>query len=193
MSRKRFASKPSVALIALPLFLSLICAAATPAEDRLANEVRKALVTLPYYSIFDDLSYRINGSTVELFGQVTRPVLKDDAERAVKHIEGVQQVKNNIEVLPLSPMDDAIRVAVYRAIYGNPALNRYLLQPVPSIHIIVKNGNVTLTGVVANEMDRTLAELQARSVPGTFSVTNNLKVETSEKKVETSEKRPGKK
>jgi hyperosmotically inducible periplasmic protein len=164
-------------LIALPLFVSLVCAGATPAEERLTEQVRKALVTLPYYSVFDDLSYRINGETVELFGEVTKPVLKDDAVAAVKHIEGVKQVKDNIDVLPLSPTDDGIRIALYRAIYGNPSLNRYLLQPVPSIHIIVKNGNVTLAGVVANEMDKTVADLQARSVPGTFSVTNKLRVE----------------
>ena len=167
----------SLKLFALPVLFSLICTGATPTEERLNKEVRKALITLPYYSVFDDLSYRISGDTVELFGEVTKPVLKDDAEGAVKRIEGVKQVKNNIEVLPLSPADDGIRIALYRAIYGNPSLNRYLLQPVPSIHIIVKNGNVTLTGVVANEMDKTLADLQARSVPGTFSVTNMLRVE----------------
>jgi hyperosmotically inducible protein len=176
-THKKRSTKMSLKLIALPLFFSLACVGATNIEERLVKEVHKALATLPYYSVFDDLSYRVTGDTVELFGEVTNPVLKDDAQGAVKRIEGVREVKNNIEVLPLSPTDDRIRIAVYRAIYGNPSLNRYGIQSIPSIHIIVKNGNVTLTGVVANQMDKAIADVQARSVPGTFSVTNNLLVE----------------
>jgi hyperosmotically inducible protein len=113
---------------------------------------------------------------VTLYGQVTRPTLKSDAEAAVKSIEGVSSVVNNIEVLPVSPMDDQLRRAVYRAIYGEPALSRYSIQAVPSIHIIVKNGNVTLEGVVDNETDKNLAGLRANGVPNVFSVKNNLAV-----------------
>jgi len=133
---------------------------------------------LPYYGVFDDLGFSVNGGTVTLMGQVTQPVLKDDAARAVKKIEGVTNVTNNIEVLPLSPNDDQIRRAVYRAIYGDPSLStRYGFRALPSIHIIVKNGNVRLEGVVANEGDRNIAGLRAKGVPGAFSVENDLKVE----------------
>jgi hyperosmotically inducible protein len=149
------------------------------AEERLMREVRHELVTLPYYSVFDNLAFRVMGRTVELLGQVTRPTLKDDAARVVKSVEGVEEVKNNIEVLPVSPNDDRIRLDAFRAIYGNTALNRYALQAVPPIHIIVKNGHISLEGVVANEMDKNLAYLQAQMVPGAFSVTNNLKVEAT--------------
>jgi hyperosmotically inducible protein len=146
-------------------------------EDRIVREVRHELVTLPYYGVFDNLAYRVEGSTVSLFGQVTRPTLKDDAGRAVKNIEGVERVNNQIEVLPLSPMDDQIRLAVYRAIYSQPGLDRYALQAVPPIHIIVNNGRVTLEGVVANEGDKDTANIRARGVSGVFGVTNNLRVE----------------
>jgi len=108
---------------------------------------------------------------------VSRPTLKSDAENVVKKIEGVEHVKNEIEVLPTSPNDDRIRRAVFRAVYGNPTLERYALQAVPPIHIIVKNGNVTLVGVVASEGDKNMAGLKANGVPGVFGVTNNLQVE----------------
>jgi hyperosmotically inducible protein len=147
------------------------------AWNRVEREVRHELVTLPFYGVFDNLAFQVDGGTVTLLGQVSRPTLKTDAERVVKSIEGVERVINRIEVLPLSPYDDRIRLAAYRAIYGNTALNRYALQAVPPIHIIVKNGNVTLEGVVANEGDKNIADIQARSVPGVFSVTNNLRVE----------------
>ena len=146
-------------------------------QESLIKEVRHELVMLPYYGVFDHLAFRVNGSTVELYGQVTRPTLKTAAERVVSQIEGVDKVINNIEVLPPSPNDDRIRLAAYRAIYGHPALQRYGLQAVPPIHIIVKNGNLTLEGVVAREMDKTIADIQAKSVPGVFSVTSNLRVE----------------
>ena len=147
-------------------------------DSRLIKEVRHQLVMLPYYSVFDDLAYRVDGGTVTLMGAVTRPTLKSDAEGVVKRIEGVDKVVNQIEVLPLSPSDDRIRMATYRAIYGDPALStRYGFQALPSIHIIVKNGNVTLEGVVANEADKNLANVRANGVPGVFSVTNNLQVE----------------
>src|SRR5258708_7371237 len=147
------------------------------AWNRVEREVRHELVMLPYYGVFDNLAFEVDGGTVTLLGQVSRPTLKTDAERVVKRIEGVERVINRIEVLPLSPYDDRIRLATYRAIYGHTALNRYALQAVPPIHIIVKNGDVTLEGVVANEGDKTIADIQARSVPGVFSVTNNLRVE----------------
>jgi hyperosmotically inducible protein len=149
----------------------------TPGPEYLQGQVRHQLVMLPYYSVFDNLEYKVDGYTVELSGQVARPSLKSEAENVVKRIEGVQKVVNNIEVLPLSPNDDRIRLAVYRALYRSSQLDRYALQPVPSIHIIVKNGNVTLKGVVANEMDRNIAFLKANGVFGAFSVTNGLRVE----------------
>jgi len=148
----------------------------TKYREKLSKEVRHQLVMLPWYSVFDNLAYKVEGDKVTLYGQVTRPTLKSDAEAAVKSIEGVSSVVNNIEVLPLSPMDDEIRRAVYRAIYGDPGLSRYSVQAVPSIHIIVKNGNVTLEGVVDNETDKNLAGLRANGVPNVFSVKNNLVV-----------------
>src|ERR1700674_3212586 len=145
-------------------------------QQNLIKEVRHQLVLLPYYSVFDNLAYRGEGDKDILEGQVVRPTLKSDAEAAVKSIEGVSTVVNNIEVLPLSPMDDQIRRAVYRAIYGDGALFRYGESAVPSIHIIVKNGNVTLVGVVDNESDKNLANLRASGVPNVFSVKNELTV-----------------
>jgi len=152
--------------------------AGDPAEVRIAHEVRHRLVMLPYYGVFDDLAFRLEGGTVTLLGAVTRPVLKSDAENTVKRIEGVTQVIDEIKVLPPSPMDDQIRRSVFRAIYGDPALStRYGFRAVPSIHIIVENGHVTLEGVVANEMDKNLCNLRANGVPNVFSVTNDLRVE----------------
>ena len=148
-------------------------------ENELSPEVRHQLITLPYYGVFDDLAFRLDGSTVTLLGAVTQPVLKSDAENAVKRIKGISLVINNIEVLPLSPMDNQIRAAVYRAIYGDPALSdRYGFRAVPSIHILVKNGNVVLEGVVANGSDKNIAGLRANGVPGVFSVTNDLVAES---------------
>jgi hyperosmotically inducible protein len=168
-------------LRAIPMLIA-ICGASgfeTKADDlRLAKEVRHELVMLPYYSVFDNLAFQVNDGVVTLLGQVTRPTLKDDAQRVVQKIEGVKKVINNIEVLPLSPNDDRIRLETYRAIYGDPTLNtKYAHQAVPPIHIIVKNGHVTLEGVVASESDKILAGMRANSVPGVFSVTNNLRVE----------------
>jgi len=145
--------------------------------ERIIREVRHELVMLPYYGVFDNLAYRVDGSTVTLMGQVTRPTLKSDAENVVKRIEGVEQVKNEIEVLPVSPDDNRIRRAVFRAIYSDPTMDRYAIQAVPPIHIIVKNGHVTLVGVVATEADKNIAGIRANGVPGAFSVTNDLRVE----------------
>jgi hyperosmotically inducible protein len=146
------------------------------------REVRHELVMLPYYGVFDNLTYNVSGGKVKLAGQVRQPTLKANAERAVKEIEGVEKVENDIEVLPLSTADDQIRLAVYQAIYGQASLSRYSLQAVPPIHIVVKNGAVTLVGVVATDFDKTLAETAARSVPGTFAITNEVVVEARESK-----------
>lgn len=146
-------------------------------QERLERAVRHELVMLPYYGVFDNLAFRVDGGKVTLLGQVTRPTLKSDAEGVVKRIEGVEAVSNKIEVLPLSPHDDDIRLAAYRAIYRHTGLDRYALRAVPPIHIIVKNGNITLEGVVANEGDKNIAGMRAKGVPGAFSVTNNLRVE----------------
>ncbi|MBC7926234.1 MAG: BON domain-containing protein [Bryobacteraceae bacterium] len=148
--------------------------------ERFVREIRHELVMLPYYGVFDNLVYKVEGYNVTLMGQVTRPTLKTDAERVVKDIEGVEKITNNIEVLPLSPNDDRIRLAVYRSVYGQTALNRYALNAVPPIHIIVRNGNVTLEGMVANEGDKNIANIQANTVSGVFGVTNNLQVEGRE-------------
>jgi hyperosmotically inducible protein len=149
-----------------------------PNEAEIAKKVRHELVMLPYYNIFDDLAFRIDGGTVTLLGAVVNPTLKDEAGRVVKKVAGVEQVVNNIEVLPVSPMDNQIRTAEYRAIYGDPSIStRYGFRSLPSIHIIVKNGHVTLEGVVANQGDKNLIGIKANGVPNVFSVTNDLVVE----------------
>ena len=146
--------------------------------DRITKEVRHELVMLPFYGVFDNLAYKVNtDGTVTLLGQVSRPTLKSDAENSIKHIEGVDKVDNNIEVLPTSIDDDRIRRATYAAIYGNTTLSQYQLRAVPPIHIIVKNGHVSLEGVVARSMEQQIAGMQANQVSGVFSVDNNLQVE----------------
>jgi len=166
------------ALLAVPAFVH--ASGPRVGQNRsMEQKVTHELNMLPYYGVFDNLSFRVDGDKVTLFGQVAQPVLKLDAEYAVKHIEGVRQVDNQIEVLPLSSFDNQIRMRAYRAIYGYGPLNRYALGTHPSIHIVVKNGNVTLAGVVANSMDRDLAYLKANGVPGAFSVTNELRLENN--------------
>jgi hyperosmotically inducible protein len=145
--------------------------------SRISKAVRHELVTLPYLDVFDNLEYRVDGRSVTLSGQVTRPTLKSDAGRVVKRIEGVDTVNNRIEVLPLSAHDDRLRRSLYRAIYGYPPLQRYALPVLKPIRIIVKNGHVTLAGVVANATDKNIANIRANGVHGVFSVTNNLQVE----------------
>jgi hyperosmotically inducible protein len=145
----------------------------------LMNEVRHQLVLLPYYSVFDNLAYRVDGDKVTLMGQVRRPDIKDDAAKAVKGIEGVQSVDNQIQVLPVSPMDDQIRRAEFQAIYSFPSLQKYSDMALAPIHIIVDNGHVTLEGVVDNEADKDAAGIRANSVPNVFAVTNNLHVQKS--------------
>lgn len=147
-------------------------------ETRIAKEVRHQLLLLPYYGVFDDLAFQIDGATVTLVGATANPVLKSDAAKAVKRIEGVETVNNQIELLPVSAFDDQIRIAEYRVIYGDPSIStRYAIRAIPPIHIIVKNGHVTLEGVVANQMDKQIIYLRANSVPNVFSVTNDLQVE----------------
>jgi hyperosmotically inducible protein len=145
--------------------------------SRFEDSIRHELVMLPYFGVFDNLAFSVDGSTVTLSGQVVRPTLRSDAERVVRHIEGVQTVVNNIEVLPPSPFDDQIRLAEYRSIFGFASLGRYSWGPVPSLHIIVKNGHVTLEGVVANPTDSNLAKIRANGVSGVFTVENNLKID----------------
>ena len=146
------------------------------AQDRIIREVRHEILMLPYFGVFDYIAFKVDGSTVTLLGEVVRPTLKSDSENAIKHIEGVEKVDNQIDVLPPSPMDDGLRIRLYREIYGYPALEKYALGVQKPIRIIVKNGRVTLEGVVDNETDKNLAGLRANGVPGIFSVTNNLQV-----------------
>ena len=179
------------------LFLAAALSAASPAgvtavaqqlvessndeRQQVAKKVRKALVTLPFYGVFDNLEYRFEGGTVTLSGQVLRPTTRDDAERRVARIRGVERVVNNIEALPVSGFDDQIRARTARAIFNTGGLGRYALGANPSIHIIVNRGHVTLEGVVANRGDRQLAFVAADGVPGVFSVTNNLRTERDER------------
>jgi hyperosmotically inducible protein len=147
-------------------------------EKRLERQVRRELVTLPFYSLFDHFAFKVEGDAVTLLGKVSRPTLKSEAENVVKRIEGVEKVVNQIEVLPLSPNDDRLRMALYRAVYGHSTLQPLVLRAVPPIHIIVENGNVTLEGVVATDLEKSVANAQANGVSGVFSVKNNLRVET---------------
>jgi osmotically-inducible protein OsmY len=182
----------------LPLLFSLVVALSTgnaliaatrlksqppvdPAQHQawLTEQVRHKLAMIPWYSVFDNLEYRVDGDSVTLAGQVTRPVIKNEAESSVKKIEGVKVVDNQIEVLPPSPFDDQVRRKEYRSIYSFGPLQPYALGVNPGIHIIVKGGNVTLEGVVRTQADKDAANIRARTVPGVFAVTNNLRVEKS--------------
>jgi BON domain-containing protein len=178
--------KVAPALLIVTMLLSLSNAVfAAPKANQVPNnakdyaawlpvEVRERLVTLPFYSVFDNFQYKVDGTKVTLLGQVAKPNLKSDAEKAVKAIPGVTAVDNQLEVLPLSPADDRIRQATYRAIYSFPSLQRYALRAVPPIHIIVKNGNITLEGSVATQADKDAAGIRAKTVTGAFAVVNNL-------------------
>lgn len=156
-------------------------ASKTASPKPLGEQVRHELVMLPFFNVFDSLSYEVTGDEVTLYGKVTRPTLRSSAENVVKAIPGVTKVHNAIEVLPLSPFDDRLRLALFRAIYSNSALSRYAMGAIPQIHIIVNKGNVTLEGVVGNEMDRNIAFLRANGVSGVFSVENRLRVAGKEK------------
>jgi len=144
--------------------------------ERITKEVRHELLMLPYFGVFDNITYKVDGSTVTLMGQVVNPTVKSDAGNVVKKIEGVENVDNQIEILPPSPVDAGLRRRLFRAIYGYPALEKYALGVQKPIRIIVKNGRVTLEGVVDNEQDKNLAGLRANGVSGIFSVTNDLQV-----------------
>jgi hyperosmotically inducible protein len=170
-------------MYALVIALSAVLSLVAPAQQkdsrtlRVEADVERELFMLPYYSVFDFLAFRVEpGGTVRLLGAVVRPTLKSDAERRVKRVEGVDTVVNDIEVLPVSPADDAIRVAVARNIYKSTALDRYGFQSQPPIHIIVKQGRVTLEGFVDSESDKSVAGLKAREINGVFDVKNNLSV-----------------
>ena len=162
------------AALAAALTLAPLGSASVKPHRDLPDAVRHELVMLPFLSVFDNLSYRVNNGVVELFGEVVRPTLRSDAENVVKKLEGVTRVENHIEVLPLSSFDDRIRFATARAIYGYGPLNRYGMGTQPSIRIIVKNGNVKLEGVVNTQADRDIANVRANSVPGVFNVQNDL-------------------
>jgi len=145
-------------------------------QERIVKEVRHELLMLPFFGVFDYIAYKVDGSTVTLLGAVVRPVLKSDSENAVKHIEGVERVDNQIEVLPPSSMDDGLRIQLFRAIYQFPDLQKYELGVQKPIRIIVKNGRVTLEGVVDSEADKNLVGVRANGVSGIFQVTNNLQI-----------------
>jgi len=168
-----------MAMVLASIVLTASFALASTPQPKSMEKIRKELVTLPYYGVFDNLEYKIEGSTVTLYGQVLKPVTRSEAARRVARLEGVDQVVNNIEVLPLSGFDDSIRARAYRAIFRSGGLYRYAMGANPSIHIIVRNGKVTLEGFVANRMDSQLAYMAANGVPGVFSVTNNLHVESA--------------
>jgi hyperosmotically inducible protein len=168
-----------ILLVSLLVLASLGAAQDQPSaksQERIIKEVRHELLMLPYFGVFDYIAFKVDGFNVTLLGQVVRPVSKSDAANAVKHIEGVEKVDNQIEVLPPSPMDDRIRQRLFRAIYQYPALQRYELGVQKPIRIIVKNGHVTLEGVVDTDADKNLVGIRANGVSGVFSVTNNLQV-----------------
>jgi hyperosmotically inducible protein len=168
---------------AVALLLAVLGAAPLRASSQsaapsgLEAQVRRELVTLPFYSVYDDLNYEVSGDTVMLTGKVTRPTLRSDAEAAVRRVEGVANVVNQVEVLPLSPFDNRLRRAAYLTLFSyNSPLFRYGLGGDPSIHIIVENGHLTLKGTVASEADKQIATMYARGISGLFSVTNELTV-----------------
>jgi hyperosmotically inducible protein len=178
------ASAPEVRAAQRDKALMGVAAAGNRADrnmEALKEEVRHQLLMLPYYSVFDWLQAEVKpDGTITLMGQVVRPVLKDDAERSVKKLEAATRVINNIEVLPLSPMDSQLRLALYRQIYSfETPLFRYATWASPPIHIIVDNGRVVLKGIVANQSDSQLAYMAARQVPGVFDVKNELQIEGS--------------
>jgi hyperosmotically inducible protein len=165
-------------LVVIAVTVALFASSALAADQsKTAEKIRKELVTLPYYGVFDNLAFKLQGNTVILYGQVVRPTSKSTAEKRVAKIEGVDHVVNNIEVLPLSSFDQRLRLRVYRAVFRTGSLYRYSLGANPSIHIVVKGGHVSLEGVVSNKSDSNLAYIAANGVPGVFSVTNNLRVE----------------
>ncbi len=178
-----------VGFVALSSVASAAMNTEAPDPLQLAPKIRRELVTQPYYSIFDDLAFRIDGQMVTLFGEVWWPNLKNSAERVVANLEGITSVENQIEVLPTSFYDDRLRLVTARALFSHPVLSKYVwpgvsfgLLPYRSdIHILVKNGHVTLEGVVLWKKDSDVASLVANHVHGVFSVTNNLLVQNAKK------------
>jgi len=168
-------------LIASAILLAtmVMSQSAAVSEERIVKQTRHEILTRPFFDVFDNIDFRVDGGKVTLMGQVTRPILKSSAEAVVKGIEGVENVNNQIEVLPLSPNDDRVRIAAYRAIYGYAALQRYTWPMIKPIRIIIKSGNLTLEAIVNNETDKNLVDMRANGVQGVFSVTNNLLVEKS--------------
>ena len=173
--------------VSLATLLTLLCCLSVSAQDqhgqatprsqeRITREVRHELLMLPYFGVFDNIAYKVEGDTVTLIGSVVRPSLKSDAENAVKHVEGVDRVNNQIDVLPPSSMDDQLRIRLFHTIYGDSGLEKYALGVQKPIRIIVKNGHVSLEGVVDTQADKDLAGIRAKGVPGSFSVDNNLQV-----------------
>lgn len=149
--------------------------------QRIQKQVTHEILMLPQYGVFDVIGFNVRGYTVTLFGHVVNPTLKSDAEHAIKKIEGVEKVNNQIEVLPVSFMDDGLRRQLFRAIYGYGPLQRYGIGSNRPIHIIVDHGHVTLEGVVDSQGDRNLVNIRANQVPGVFSVTNYLQVPQKQK------------
>ncbi len=178
LQRSRAALLCLVALLGMTLVCGNQAARGSDrAQQNLERQVGKELRKLPDFSVFDNLEFRVRGYKVELFGQVIHGALKSTAERAVRRIEGVEAVENHIEILPPSVNDDRLRQTLLQSIYSRPPLQRYAVQAVPPVHIIVNRGHVTLAGVVANESERNAAYVMASSVPGSFSVTNRLRIE----------------
>lgn len=174
------------AMLALTVSVAVAAPSSKEADFKIDEKVRKELVTLPYYGVFDNLAFKREGSTITLYGQVVRPTTRSGAENRVKRLAGVEQVVNNIEVLPLSSFDDDIRLRTYYTVFGTGSLYRYALGANPSIHIVVDRGRVTLEGVVGNKGDAQLAHIAARGVPGVFEVTNNLRIEGARSEVRAS-------
>ena len=179
--------KKSVTLILVTIFsaLSLMGQTQSSTNPRLqqyiTREVRHELAMMPQLSIFDNIAFKVDGNTVTLLGQVRNAILKSEAQDAIKHVEGVEQINNQIEILPTSINDDRIRREVARAVFNDPRLFVYAVQSLPPIHIIVKNGHVDLEGVVRDQGDKDTANIRANGVPGVFSVENNLRVEKQSK------------
>lgn len=186
MAMKKLFTKLTALAAALVLTATFVVAGQAKGEvagrQRVMQKIRKELVTLPFYGVFDNLAYSFDGETATLYGQVVRPTTRSDAERRVSRIAGVARVVNQIEVLPLSSFDDSIRRQAYRQIFGTAGLYRYAMGANPSVHIVVNRGHLTLEGVVGNEGDRRLARIAALQVPGVFSVTNNLRLDRDERK-----------
>lgn len=178
----KFASLAAALVLTATLAAGAQAKGEVSGHQRVMEKIRKELVTLPFYGVFDNLAYSFEGGTATLYGQVVRPTTRSDAERRVARIAGVERVVNRIEVLPLSSFDDSIRLRAYRQIFGTAGLYRYAMGANPSVHIVVNRGRLTLEGVVANEGDRRLANIAALQVPGVFSVTNNLRVEGEERR-----------